>query len=144
MRKLIEWALVIIIAFVLGGCVMTQQAQLWQMASPKEKAVLLLEIYNSQYDQYFDVIAFATGITVDQIKYMAIEEPAKLKEAIDSSTLTEEAKMTLRYKKEVLKKVEIPLEEFGRLAQAGLPTTAEQERFIIEMLNKLKYRAYTK
>lgn len=144
MKKFWSRLVIILVAFVLGGCAMTQQAQLWQMASPKEKAILLLEIYNGQHDQYIDTIAYATGIPAEQVKYMAVHEPVKLKEAIDSSTLTDEAKITLRHKKEILKKVDAPLEEFARLAQAGLPTTADQERFIIELLNKLKYRAYTK
>lgn len=144
MRKTLPIMLVIIVTLFFSGCTITQQAQLWETANPKEKAAFLLEIYNGQYDEYIDVISYATGIPSDQVKYMAKNEPVKLKEAIDSSTLTEEAKMTLRYKKSVLMKVDAPVEEFGKLARAGLPTSAEQERIIIELLNKLKYRAYTK
>ena len=46
--------------------------------------------------------------------------------------------------KDILSKSGMPVEEFAKLAKAGLPTSAEQEEFIIEMLNKLKMRAYTK
>jgi hypothetical protein len=144
MKKILSTILVIIVAFVLGGCAGADIATLWQKANPKEKAIFLLETYNTQYDQYIDVIAYSTGMTADQIKYLAKADPVMLKEAIDSSTLTEEAKMTLRHKKSILIKLDAPLEEFGRAAMAGLPTSAEQERFILELLNKLKYRAYTK
>ena len=143
MRKTLSTMLMVIVAFVLVGCA-TDSATLWKNAAPQEKAIFLLEVYNTQYDNYIDIIAYSTGLTAEQVKYMAKNEPEKLKEAVDNSTLTDEARKTLRYKKDILAKIDEPVEEFGRIAKAGLPTSAEQEQFIIEMLNKLKMRAYTK
>ena len=143
MRKTLSTLLMVIVAFVLVGCG-PKQAQLWKNAAPQEKAIFLLEVYNTQWDNYIDIIAYSTGLTAEQVKYMAKNEPEKLKEAIDNSSLTDEARATLRYKKDILSKIDMPVEEFAKLAKAGLPTSAEQEQFIIEMLNKLKMRAYTK
>jgi hypothetical protein len=143
MKKILSVLMVLVLALILSACGGRDIAALWQKASPKEKAILLLETYNTQYDQYYDVLSYATGLTPETIKYMAKNDPVGLKEAIDSSSLTDEATITLRYKKSMLEKLDTPMEEFGRLARAGLPTSAEQERFILETLNKLKYRAYT-
>ena len=81
MRKTLSTMLMVIIAFMLVGCA-TDQANLWKNAAPQEKAIFLLEVYNTQWDNYIDIIAYSTGLTAEQVKYMAKNEPEKLKEAI--------------------------------------------------------------
>jgi len=147
MKKILSILMVAILALVLGcqvGCVpaLNSTAQMWDAADPVSKAVFFNEVYTEQWDQYIKVVSYAVNLTPDEVKVMAKLDPVKLKGLVDSSELTDEAKKTLRHKKAILKKVETPIDIFTDIANAGLAPTVEQEEFIVNLLNELKYKAY--
>ena len=147
MKKILSVLMIAILALMLGGtvgCVPTlnSTAQMWDTAGPVSKAVFFNEVYTEQWDQYITVIAFAVNLTPDEVGVMAKLYPERLKGLIDASKLSEEAKIMLRHKKAILKKVDAPIDIFTDLANAGLTPTAEQEEFIVNLLNQLKMKAY--
>lgn len=145
MRKLFSKLMVATLAMLLLGGVVgcgMDYVKMWQAANPKAKAVFFNEIYNEQWNAYIDVIAMATNLTPLQVQAMSITDPEGLKALIDASPLTEAAKATLRYKKELLQQVEVPIDAFTDLAKAGIAPSPQQEKLILDLLNKLKYRAY--
>jgi hypothetical protein len=63
---------------------------------------------------------------------------------IDASDLNDEAKKMLRKKKVLLQDLEDAIDIFTDIALAGDIPPQEQEKYILDLLNKLKYGMYTK
>ena len=149
MKKILSILMVVLFAFTLGGvagCVpgLTNTKAMWDASSPKSKAVFFNEVYTQNYDEYLAVLGMAVGLTADEVKVVAKLDPVKLKGMIAASSLNEDAREVLRYKKAFLKKLELPIDIFSDIAVVGLAPTPEQERIIVELLNQLKYKAYMK
>ena len=136
-------ALMLCVVFALTGCMAGMKAaEMWKAASPKSKAVFFVETYNDQFDQYVSIVGMATGLTPSQVMLMMDTDPAGLQAKLDSSNLSDDARAVLKYKKDLLVQLSEPIDVFAALAQAGLEPTPEQERVIINLLNKHKYKAY--
>jgi hypothetical protein len=108
------------------------------------KAVFFNEIYSEQWDEYLVVIAVSIDRMPDEVEAMTQTEAGRveLQNLVKNSNLSEEARIALRAKKKIMKKVEKPIDDFSDLAKVGLKPSPEQEKFIVDLLNQLKYRAY--
>ena len=151
--KRISLTLVLLATFLfmtLGGVVgcgpmhLNDTAKMWDAADPISKAVFFNEVYTEQWDEYTVVIAFAVELTPDEVEVMAKRDPEGLKKLTDKSKLSKDARQVLRYKKKILVALDKPIDIFSDLANVGLTPTPEQEKVIVELLNQLKYKAYTK
>ena len=143
MKRLL--AILMIVAFALGGlggCAGMKAAEMWQKADPMTKAIFFVETYNSQFNQYISIVAMATGMTGTEVLMMMEENPAELQRRLDASKLSKEARQVLRYKKDLLSKLDKPIDVFVAIAQTGIAPNAEQEQIIMDLLNQLKYKAY--
>jgi hypothetical protein len=145
MRKLFSMMAVATLLLVLVSCGTVQTpVQTWNALDPQGKALILNEEYNEQYDSYLEVIGYALGLTTSEVKVMAKADPVGLKAMIDASDLNDEARNMLRKKKVLLQDLEDAIDIFTDIALAGDIPPQEQEKYILDLLNKLKYGMYTK
>lgn len=92
--------------------------------NPKERAVWMMSIYNSQFNDYM----MTTGYTKDvEGKWVKASEPE----------LTDEQKDILRDKKRLLTEVYPAIKMYTGYAESGVLPDSELETMIVSRLNQL-------